>query len=194
MECIFVSFYFVQINRSLNRSSGTFKISPISIIGALNSSFCGLYVPCNDRFFLAKNTNMIRPIAAIKSMPPMVGITATRISVFGGFETFKFGFVRGFLKLGVVGVGGEGVVRLTLKFVTKQRIIMFFNTLQHRIKYHRSVLIRTKCLFFYSLLKQVKGNLYVGFKFFLLIIFYHISHFSPYLKKYFKQKMFLNGT
>ena len=58
-------------------------------------------------------------MAAIKSMPPMVGIMAAKNSfvqkLFAVFETFKFVFVGGFWELGVVGDGLEVVVRLTYK-------------------------------------------------------------------------------
>ena len=102
---LILHFISLQINLSLNLSSGTFRISVISIIGALNSSFWGLYVPCNDRFFLAMNTNMMTPIAAMKSMPQMDGIIATKKSEFS-----NPGYV---LELGGSDIGNGCVVLLT---------------------------------------------------------------------------------
>lgn len=76
------------------------------MIGALNSSFCGLYVPCKERFFLAINTNTMSPNAAMKSRPAIVGMTATKMP---GFS--HPGYV---LELGGFEIGGVGVVLLTV--------------------------------------------------------------------------------
>jgi len=62
-------------------------------------------VPCNDRFFLAMNTNMMTPIAAMKSIPQMDGIIATKKSEFS-----KPGYV---LELGGSEIGNGAVVLLT---------------------------------------------------------------------------------
>ena len=62
-------------------------------------------MPCNDRFFLAMNTKMMTPIAAMKSMPQKDGMIATKKSEFS-----KPGYV---LELGGSEIGNGGVVLLT---------------------------------------------------------------------------------